>query len=113
MFRLKPENVLSQKCSRIFRLVGKKWLRQIFSALWAAIAIAAMIPRTTDRVAQAVGVERGADLFVYAGVLVLLYAVYRLFVRTQKMQEEITELVRQIALQHSKVPVKKVGEKRE
>jgi hypothetical protein len=93
-------------------IVSRYWLLA-FSALWTVIAIAAIIPRATDRVAQAVGVERGADLFVYAAVLVLLYAVYRLFVRTQKMQEEITELVRQIALQHPKVPVKKEGERGE
>lgn len=86
-------------------IVSRYWLLA-FSGFWIVVAGAALVPRATDKFAQALGVERGADLFVYVSVLVLLYAVYRLFVRTQKMHEEITELVRQIALANAKVPVK-------
>lgn len=89
-------------------VVSRYWL-VAFSALWILVAIATLVPRATDTVAQWAGVERGADMLVYAAVLVLLYAVYRLLVRTQRMHEEITELVRQIALAHPSVPVKKNG----
>lgn len=87
-------------------IVSRYWLLA-FSFLWALVVIAALVPRATDIIAQAVGVERGVDMLVYIAVLVLLYAVYRLFVRTQHMHEEITELVRQIALSNPKTPVKK------
>lgn len=87
-------------------IVSRYWLLA-FSFLWILIGVAAIIPHTTDDIAHFVGVERGADMLVYIAVLVLLYAVYRLFVRVQKMHEEITELVRQIALANPKVPVKK------
>lgn len=90
-------------------LVSRYWLLA-FSSLWALIAAAAMLPRTTDDIARLVGVERGVDMLVYVAVLVLLYAVYRLFVRTQKMHEEITELVREIALADAKVPGKEEKE---
>lgn len=86
-------------------LVSRYWLLA-FSSVWVLIAAAAIVPHVTDDVAQRVGVERGADMLVYIAVLVLLYAVYRLFVRVQKINEEITELVRQIALASPKVPVK-------
>lgn len=86
-------------------LVSRYWLLA-FSSLWVLIAVAAIVPHATDDIARVVGVERGADMLVYVAVLVLLYAVYRLFVRAQKMHEEITELVRQIALANPKVPVK-------
>lgn len=87
-------------------IVSRYWLLA-FSFLWILIGVAAIIPHITDDIARFVGVERGADMLVYVAVLVLLYAVYRLFVRVQKMHEEITELVRQIALANPKVPVKK------
>ena len=64
-----------------------------------------MIPRAMDSVAQFLGVERAADLFVYVTVLLLLYVVYRLMVRTQKMHEEITELVRRITIDNAQTPV--------
>lgn len=91
--------------------VSRYWLLA-FSLVWVAICVAAIIPHVTDDIAHVVGIERGADMFVYSAVLVLLYAVYRLFVRTQRMHEEITELVRQIALANPKVPMgaKKSGE---
>jgi small membrane protein len=87
-------------------LVSRYWLLA-FSFLWVLIGVAAIIPHATDNIAHFVGVERGADMLVYVAVLVLLYTVYRLFVRVQKMHEEITELVRQVALANPKVPVKK------
>lgn len=88
--------------------VSRYWLLA-FSWVWIVVAGSALVPRATDTVAQWVGVERGADMLVYIAVLVLLYGVYRLLVRTQRMHEEITELVRQIALVNAKIPVKKEG----
>jgi small membrane protein len=90
-------------------VVSRYWLG-VFSLLWALVAVAALVPRATDTVAQWAGVGRGVDMLVYAAVLVLLYVVYRLLVRTQRMHEEITELVRQIALSNPKAPVKKEGD---
>ncbi len=91
--------------------VSRYWLIA-FSVLWMAIIVAALLPKSTDRLAQLVGVERGADLFVYSAVLVLVYAVYRLLAQVQYMHREMTELVRQIALANPKIPVKKEGEKK-
>lgn len=83
--------------------VSRYWLIA-FSCLWAIVIIAALIPKSTDTLARFVGVERGADLFVYVAVLVLVYTVYRLLVRTQQTQQEITELVRHIALASPQIP---------
>jgi small membrane protein len=86
-------------------IVSRYWLLA-YSCLWSGVALAALVPHTTDVVAQRLGVERGADMLVYSAVLILLYAVYRLVVRTQRMHEEITELVRQIAIAHPQAPKK-------
>ncbi len=84
------EQYRSQRIARYWFLV--------VSCLWIAIAFAAIFPSWSDVLARAVGIGRGVDLFVYSAVLVLLYAVYRLFVRTQEMEREITDLVRALAL---------------
>lgn len=84
-------------------IVSRYWLLA-FSAAWAMIVFVAFVPRATDVVAQAVGVERGADMLVYIAILCLLYAVYRLFAHVQMLEREITELVRQLALERPKVP---------
>ncbi len=77
--------------------VSKYWV-VVWSVLWLVVAGVALMPQATDRVAAFAGVGRGADLLVYLAVTFLLYAVLRLMLRQQKMSEEITELVRKIAI---------------
>ncbi len=79
--------------------VSKYWV-VVWSVLWFVVMGVAFMPQATDRVAAFVGVGRGADLLVYLAVTFLLYAVLRLMTRQQKMSEEITELVRKIAVDH-------------
>lgn len=81
------------------RQVSKYWFF-MWAALWVAVIVVAITPQTTDVIAEVVGVERGADLLVYTAVVVLAYMVFRLTVRQQKLNEEITELVRKIAVDH-------------
>lgn len=79
--------------------VSKYWV-VVWSFLWVIVIGVALMPQATDRIARMVGVGRGADLLVYLSVTFLLYAVLRLMVRQQKMSEDITELVRKIAVDH-------------
>lgn len=72
----------------------------VWSLMWVVVILAALMPQGTDAVAAYVGVGRGADLFVYIAVVFLLYANYRSLVRQQKMSDDITELVRKIAVDH-------------
>lgn len=82
------------------RQVSKYWFIT-WTSLWAVVVLAALAPEFTDVLARIVGVERGADLFVYTAVVILAYAVYRLMVRQQKLNEEVTELVRTIAIERA------------
>ena len=79
------------------RYVSKYWFL-LWGGVWALVILAALMPQWTDKVAGVLGVERGADLLVYTAVVCMAYLVYRLMVRQQKMNEEITGLVRKIAL---------------
>lgn len=77
--------------------VSRYWVIA-WSLVWCVVIGVALMPQGTDAVAALVGVGRGADLLVYLAVVFLLYAVHRLMVREQKMREEMTELVRAIAI---------------
>ena len=66
--------------------------------MWVVVVFVALMPQATDVLARIAGVERGADLVVCTAVVVLSYAVYRLMVRQQKLNEEVTELVRTIGI---------------
>ena len=79
----------------------------IWAGFWAIVIFVAFLPQTTDLIAEYVGVEKGADLIVYIAVVTLSYAVYRLMVGQEKSRQEITDLVRQIAILEAKKSEKK------
>ena len=67
-------------------------------ALWTAIAVAVLYPRTTEVLAAFLGVGRGVDVVVYLSVVFLLYLQFRTWTRLERMEGEITAAVRAAAL---------------
>ena len=87
----------------VARRVSKYWFA-LWTAFWLLVVVVALTPQTTDVIARVAGVGRGADLLVYIGVVVLSYAVYRLVVRQQRLEHDVTELVRAIAIHRAEKP---------
>lgn len=69
-----------------------------WSLLWIGIVVAAWWPGTTDIVALRFGVSRGVDLVVFLSILAIFYGIYRVYVKVDKVERKITQLVRQEAL---------------
>lgn len=79
-----------------------------WSLFWLLAAGVLWIPDSTTRVANLLGIGRGADLVSYVGLLVLFYMIFRAYVRMEKMERDITKLVRKIALdEHDDKQLKK------
>lgn len=93
LYRVRKQYTLKQ--------ASRYWV-VVWSVLWLGVIIVALVPNVTNVLAQFVGIGRGSDLLLYTAVMFLIYATYRGMVRQQKMSEEITELVRKIALDHPK-----------
>lgn len=73
------------------------WLLAWF-VLWGVVTVVALLPQSTTILANAVGVGRGSDLVVYVSITALFYLIFRLFVKIEDTQREITRLVRTLAL---------------
>lgn len=71
-------------------------------ALWTVAAVIAIIPETTNYLAGVLGVGRGADLVMYVSIIALFYAVFRIFVRIEKMERDMTKVVRRMAIEEQK-----------
>jgi small membrane protein len=91
------------------RRVSKYWFF-VFTLFWGVVAGVAITPQTTDVVAEVVGVGRGADLLVYVGVVALFYLAHRLMLKQEQLSDEMTELVRKIAVESASVPRPASGE---
>ncbi len=66
--------------------------------LWLVAALIIVLPGTTSFLAGQLGIGRGVDLAVYVGLMLNLYLIFRLLVRVEKQEKNITDLVRSLAL---------------
>ena len=71
------------------------------AAVWTAGAVAIADPMITVRIARAIGIERGTDLIVYVFALAFLGTSFFFYSRLVRMQRQITELVRHLAIREA------------
>ncbi|KPJ85898.1 hypothetical protein AMJ57_01445 [Parcubacteria bacterium SG8_24] len=78
-------------------LLGLAWL--VFWALvWVGVAVVVSLPQTTTWFASLVGVGRGVDAVIYVAIVFLFYLVFRIFLRLEKLEHDISLLVREFGL---------------
>jgi len=69
-----------------------------WAVLWIGTAVVAVLPQTASWFASILGVGRGADAVVYLSIILLFYVMFRVFVRLERIEHEITLLVREMAM---------------
>lgn len=66
--------------------------------LWIVAALVVKFPDSTMVIAKYVGIGRGSDFVLYLSVILILYLLFRIHVRLEKVDREITQIVRTFAL---------------
>ncbi len=79
--------------------VASAWL-----ALWLTAALFLARPGLSFFLAQALGISRGADLVFYCAILAMLVGFFLVYVRMRRMEENITRLVRHLAIHEPAAP---------
>jgi len=69
---------------------------------WFLVGVIGFWPGVTQRIADIVGIERGIDTVVYSSIVVLFYLMYRLYVKIEHLEQDITKVVRDSALEDFK-----------
>ena len=69
-----------------------------------AIALIAN-PEVSTRVAQSVGIGRGVDFVTYSLLVVFLWAHYQQYLRYKRVENEVTLLVRELAVVQAARPI--------
>ena len=86
----------------LLQLTGKT--RRIISSLRAAVWLLALflilVPSATNRVAEILSIGRGADVILYLTVITFLLSFFYLLHAVESQREQITLLVRKIAIQN-------------
>src|SRR5579871_6692757 len=74
------------------------WDRLIVIAFSAAAVTLVSNPDLSNRIANRLGVGRGADLIFYLALPGLLFMILLLYAKTVRQEERITGLTRELAL---------------
>lgn len=83
-----------------YRRQGMRPLDMLFWMLaWVGAAFIINFPGSTSLLARFLGIGRGADLIMYCGLLTAFYLVFRIHVALDRVENEITEVVRSMALE--------------
>lgn len=75
-----------------------------WSALWILIVLSVIFKEWTSAISQYFGIGRGADLLLFGAVLFLSYLSFRLYVRVEETRQEMTRLIRALAIREAQQP---------
>jgi len=73
----------------------------LWMAFWLVVAIAALLPKTADIVANFFGVERGSNLAVYISIITIFYLLFNIMVKLQEIEKNMTKIVRNAAIKET------------
>jgi hypothetical protein len=78
---------------------------RFWTLVWAGTALIVAFPDTTSFLAHLLGIGRGADLIMYASLLIAFYLIFRIHLALDRLEQEVTAIVRAIALERLTEPV--------
>jgi hypothetical protein len=77
-------------------------VRFVRALVWLAAAVAIAWPSLVQDLANELHIGRGADLVFYLFVLLFLVVSFSFYSRLVRMQRQVTELVRHLAIQEAR-----------
>jgi len=73
-----------------------------WSFVWIAVIVVAILPSTASFVSNLFGVQRAIDLIVYASIIAMFYLMFRIYVKTEKIEHAVSTLTRAVAIKQAK-----------
>lgn len=74
----------------------------VFLGVGGWLLVFTLFPAVLNKIGLLFGLQRGADLLVYSSIIFLFYFVLLLLRKIEDTREEVTSLVREIAIQNAK-----------
>ena len=68
--------------------------------IWVIIIIISLYPNDTNYLANYSGIGRGLDFVLILGILVSFYLIFKMYNKIENIEEELTDLVRELAIQN-------------
>jgi hypothetical protein len=75
--------------------------------IWIAVIYISLNPESTNIFSSVVGIGRGLDVVLILGLFGCYYLIFKIYTMIENMEQEITHLVRELALQRENNEKKK------
>lgn len=69
-----------------------------WSLVWIIGSIIVLNPNSTFYLANLFGIQRGVDVIVYISIVILFYLIFRIYVKIEKLEQDLTKIVRELAI---------------
>jgi len=89
---------------RISRIEAFLW-----SSIWITALVFVTLPETTAMLARALRIGRGVDVVIYLSVPFGFYLMLRLYEKIDRLNRDLTEIVRHLALRDRSGSAKRPG----
>lgn len=73
----------------------------IWIIVWIILLIIAILPQIMGVPAVILGIDRGIDVFIYLGIIILFYTCFVLYNKLENLREKVTRLTRIMAIQQA------------
>lgn len=85
----------------------KKWTSLGGGLAWATVWLVAGIvvadPEITFKLAEPLGIKRGADLIVYCALMGMTIGFFMVYARLRRLRQDVTTLTRHLAIRDAQV----------
>ena len=103
--------------SRAFLRYKDKSLRPnelfFWTIVWVGVICVAVFPSIFVTLSRVLGIGRGVDILLYGGMILLFYLLFRVYVKVEAQQKDMTTLVREIAIKNVAQAAKKTAKVKE
>ncbi|MDO5849368.1 MAG: DUF2304 family protein [Methanobrevibacter sp.] len=70
----------------------------LWGVIWFLIIIFAFVPEASSNIAKLFGIARGLDFLVIVAIVLMFYLIFKLYMKIDKLQQDMSKIVRAIAL---------------
>lgn len=82
----------------------------LWNLIWFLLILISIYPQSTTIFASITGIGRGLDFILILGLILSFYLNFKLYNRIETVEEELTDLVREIAISNEKKDLYKKDE---
>ena len=73
-----------------------------WSSVWFGVIVISLMPKFIGYFSTYLGIKRPIDSIIYASIIIIFYVVFRIYVKLENFEQQLTKLTREMAIKEKK-----------